>query len=417
MTDSAASASPEQANEHELPGNFRRAFWFAYAAHFAMTLAATMFYRSADFVAIMGGDDFDLGWIVGCGVVGGLAMRAFQAVASDAYGSKPIWITSCFAVTLACVAHVFVPVGQLVWLYPARFVFQGAVNGFFGASITFMSSRAPASRTAEVVGNLGTAGFLGMVVGPQILDQIWSVHAWNDHERMKAALWLATGTSFLSGIGAILSTAGHESPRRRHAPVLAVIRRYHPGLILLVAAATGLGLGLPGTFLRPYLETRHIEGIGLFFVVYPMTAFVTRLSIRRFPERYGVRPLVLVGLTSLICGTLAFLAVASPWQVAWPALFLGIAHAVLFPVVIAGGTLGYPQKFRGLGTALVLAAFDAGSLVGMPAAGSILRGAGVLNWPRYPTMFISITLTFVVIAMWYWLAATRSGERVASERG
>ena len=41
----------------------------------------------------------------------------------------------------------------------------------------------------------------------------------------------------------------HENfrPRSRHASPWRLLRRYHPGAVLLVSAATGFGLGLPGT--------------------------------------------------------------------------------------------------------------------------------------------------------------------------
>ena len=74
---------PEDAD----PAHFRFSFWMVYVAHFSMTLATTMFYRYADFVTLLGGTLYDLGWIVGLATCGGLLMRVVQAVWSDAVGA------------------------------------------------------------------------------------------------------------------------------------------------------------------------------------------------------------------------------------------------------------------------------------------------------------------------------------------
>lgn len=398
---------PEDAD----PAHFRFSFWMVYVAHFGMTLATTMFYRYADFVTLLGGTLYDLGWIVGLATCGGLLMRVVQAVWSDAVGPKPIWHLACVALALSCAAHIFVPIGAIWLLYHIRFAFTAAVNGFFGSSITYMSGRAHPSRMAEVIGNLGTAGFIGMIVGPFVLDTIlqhWGV----TRDGMQVSMAVAAVSATLGTIASIWGTRGDGGwTRRRHPPVLAVIRRYQPGAVLLVAAATGFGLGLPQTFMPPYLEERGLTGIAVFFAIYPAVAFVTRLSIRRFPERYGVRPMIVVGMACLIVNSLSYLIVSQMWHVVLPAATLGAAHAILFPSVMAAATQSYPTPFRGVGMALALAAFDMGSVIGMPAAGTLLRWADEADWPRYPTLFLSTTAVLAVLMIVYVIVPPRARGR------
>ena len=59
-------------------------FWLAYAANFALMAAVTLLYRYADFVVGLGGTEFDVGRIVGLGMIGSLMMRSFKAWASTA---------------------------------------------------------------------------------------------------------------------------------------------------------------------------------------------------------------------------------------------------------------------------------------------------------------------------------------------
>ena len=128
---------------------------------------------------------------------------------------------------------------------------------------------------------------------------------------------------------------------------------------LLIAVAMGMGVGLPPTFLRPFVATLGIGKIGWFFLVYAATAFLwTRLAIRRLPERIGIRPMILLGMASLVIGMLVYLPVHTEWQLSLPAILGGIAHAVLFPAVVAGGSGVFPPRHRGVGTTLTLGALS-----------------------------------------------------------
>ena len=55
-------------------------------------------------------------------------------------------------------------------IYVLRIIYQSSIAGVFGASITYISRRAPLSRVAEIVGTLGTSGFIGMMSGTTLGD-------------------------------------------------------------------------------------------------------------------------------------------------------------------------------------------------------------------------------------------------------
>jgi hypothetical protein len=77
------SAPPERPTVRKQPAAYGRVFWFSYAANLCIMVAITLLFRYADFVTLLGGDEFDLGWIVGVGMVGSLAMRCAQGVGID----------------------------------------------------------------------------------------------------------------------------------------------------------------------------------------------------------------------------------------------------------------------------------------------------------------------------------------------
>jgi MFS family permease len=108
---------------------------------------------------------------------------------------------------------------------------------------------------------------------------------------------------------------------------------------------------------------------------------------------------------------LCYLIVNAHWQLIFPAFFTGVAHALLFPAVITGGSSVFPRRYRGLATSLVLAMSDGGLLVGGPLVGAILHYAGRAGMPAYPTMFVAIAV-LLAMATWYYAVASRQDERL-----
>ncbi len=172
----------------------------------------------------------------------------------------------------------------------------------------------------------------------------------------------------------------------------------------------GLGLGLPGVFVRPFAQELHIERVKLFFLVYAATAFSVRMIARRWTDVWGVRPMVLTGGTLLSLSMLAFCLVRGPWSLALPAISTGVAHALLFPAVVTGAGHSFAARNRGLATNLIMAMFDLGGLLGQPLAASVLFAAGAAGWPRYTSMFLVMSAV-LALATYCYAATTRTRRR------
>ena len=182
-----------------------------------------------------------------------------------------------------------------------------------------------------------------------------------------------------------------------------VLRRHNPGVVLAVGVAMGIGLGIPPTFLRPFAAGLGIPRIGVFFLVYSITAVVTRVLTRQWVERYGTRLVMLISLSGLAASVMLFLLVDSEWMLIIPAIGFGCSHAVLFPTVVAAGSSEFPARNRGMATLLMLATWDVGRLIGAPMAGGVLRLrlARVTGLPPYPTMYLAMSLLLGAVCVWY----------------
>lgn len=385
---------------------FGRHFWLTYVANSTMMVAVSLLFRYADYVKLHGGGELELGQIVGIGMVGSLLVRLAQGVGIDRYGPRVIWLLSTLLFGVSCLGHLLANDLHAPWVYFWRIIMQTAVAGFFGSSITFVSGRAPVHRVAEVVGTLGTSGFVGMAIGTHLGDWLFTrSRHWTTADAVEAMFLAAAGVSGLSLAASWLATRGHTVPRRRHRPPLGrLLARYHPGVLLLVAVAMGFGLSLPATFVRPYAQELHISRIGLFFTFYPLTAFIMRLATARVPGWLGIRVMILAGMLLITVSMPLFLIVREPIHLIVPALALGAAHASLFPSVVAGGSGAFPHRHRGLGTTLMLAMFDLGNLIGAPTVGLLLHSAKSMGVPAYPTMFVVVACLLgscgVLYAIW-----------------
>jgi MFS family permease len=298
-------------------------------------------------------------------------------------------------------------------IYCLRILMATSMAGVFGASMTHVSRLAPPVRMAEMIGTLGTSGFIGMLVGPLLADWVCRVPP-EGHIRKGQLDALFLFAAALCSVGFVCAWAStrdaeHKPPRWR-APLAAILLRYSPGPLLLVAVAVGAGVNLPGTFLRTYAAELGIESIGLFFAVYAVTAFATRLATRRFPERFGGRAVIAVGLAALVASILMYLAVFDWRFLVLPGAAGGAAHALLFPAVVGGVGMAFPTRYRGLATTLALAFFDAGTLLGAPSIGASLRLSRLQGWPAYPTTFCLVAGALTVVGGVFLAGSFRRGK-------
>jgi len=370
-------------------------------------VAISLMYRYADFVLYLDGTEWTVGRIVGVGMVGSLVMRFFQGYGIDRFGPRSVWLASMagFVVSLLGLVLVTSPDGPAIYLL--RILYSTSVAGAFGASITSVSRSLPVARMAEVIGSLGTSGFIAMTLGPQLGDLLCG------HENISRAdldtmFYVAAALGAVALALAELATRGQVAPRRRRRPhLLWLLRRYHPGSVMALGVVLGMGFVIPTTFLPTFTLALGIERTGPFFVVYACTAFVTRLATRRFPELFGVRPMIFIGLAALVVSLLLYLPVRSEWGLMLPGVFAGIAHAVLFPSTTAQGSAAFPNRYRGLGTTVMLAMLDIGTLCGAPLIGGMVEYSKSVGLPPYQTTFVALACSVTLTGIFYALTSRK----------
>lgn len=381
-------------------------FWATYLANFSLMIAVSLLFRYANFVAALGGSEEQLGMITGLGMIGGISARCFLGVAIDRYGAGRIWTLSMVLLIVCLLGHLAVRSLNPPYIHLLRILYTISLAGGFGASITFITLHAPAARMAEMIGMLGTSGFVGMAVGPSIGD--WLLADTTPESLASKLFCWSAGAGLASFIFSCVATFGHRQPVSlgdhavtNPASFWALIRKYHPGWTLLVGSAMGMGIGMPGTFLSAFAAAKQIESLTWFWTPYAVAAFVVRIATRQLADQWGTRPTILLGLICLATSMFAYVAVQSPISLAIPAVLGGIAHAFLFPAAVAEGNHAFPEQYRGMATTLMLMMFDIGLLIGQPVFGWSVEAVRAAGWDGYAASFSVLGTVFVLVATVY----------------
>lgn len=394
-----------------------------------MLMSISLLFRYADFIKSMGGDEWHLGWVVGLGSVGAIIFRIYQGTAIDRFGPMVIWLLSLAGLIASNLLHVQIENVDGWPLYATRFLMNLCIAGVFGSWLSFVTLRVPTDKVAEVIGVVGSSGFAGMALGPVIGDWIFSrpLPDWQNVDLMfHISAILLSGSFLAASVGGYLDWRYrktnhiplHRNPHQGMGPGLwRLLKKHHPGFLLIVAAMMGLSISIPGTFLRPFAEEQNIDQIKLFFLVYNIVAFVARISFRRAPEVLGLRNAILLGLFFMSLSMFSYTLVSSTTTLIFPAIAGGIAHSFLFPSVVAGGTAFFPRENRGLATSLILAMYDFGVLIGSPFVGISVTGSRMLDLPAYPLTFCFVGFLLIIIGLiLYQMYARGDGNEMVRKK-
>ncbi len=382
---------------------YGRAFWWAYLANLLLVTANAITFRFAEFVNFLGGTEEATGSIIRMAVIGSILIRLTVARDLDRYGVRKMWVASSL---LFVIGNIILLTSQSIgWqIYLARGVFQiGLACMFTTANVHIMSTAPPARRT-EIVGTLGSSGFVGMMLGAQISDAIFTALP-----RTRSLFMILFGLTTLLGLaylGIVLWLTRKDVPVHQPdtPPPWTLLRRHWPGPVVLVALAMGVGFVVTTVFLTRYATTLGLTGIRTFFTGYAISAFTFRIMTRTWSRSVGRHRMVMIGLLGHVVGHLSLLTVETEWGFLFPSACCGFGHALLFPCVISLGSESFPERFRGTGTTIILGFID----VGM--AGSAQPLGWLIDHYGFPTMLICSAAFCAVTVLVYGILTRHAAD-------
>lgn len=390
-----SSASP---TDEKMSGLYGRTFWLAYLANSALVMGNALTFRFAELVHFLGGNESAAGDIVAFGTAVAVVLRLSISHVLDDYGTRRLWPICSLLYISGCL--MFLTATELSWtLYVARAAFFVGLTGMFACSMTHIQNHVPPDRRTEIIGNLGSSGFVGMILGSNFGD--WILLVVPDHHMKFLVLF---GGAALIGICylviVILLTREHEHLRPPPTPpAFRLLLRFWPGAVVVAAMIMGLGVTATQTFLTRFATQQRIEGIGAFFTGYAISAFVFRLLVQNWSRTIGRHWMLVRGLLGHVAGHLMLAFVTHWWQFIPASILCGFGHALLFPAVVSLGSGAFPKECRGTGTAIILGFTDFGSLIFAPILGRIIDDYG------FRSMYLVSSGAALTVATGYMLVA------------
>lgn len=380
------------------PTIYTRTFWLCYLANVLLVTANSLTFRFAEFVAFLGGEERIAGTIVSVGMFAAVLSRFGVGQAVDRYGTRMLWRSS--SAILGVSYLLFLTVDGISWpIYLVRILFTVSLACMFSCAMIYIQKQVPARRRMEVIATLGTSGFVGMTIGPQLGDVLFRILSpgWPQFVALFCTAGML-GAVYFGIVFFVTRNDQHSSPKQTM-PAHRLLFRYWPGQILISAIVLGGASTVPTVFLTRYATHSGLRGIGTFFLAYSGSAFLFRLLSARYIKTIGLRSVILIGMAGLGSGQLALLLVSAEWHFLLPAALCGLGHALLFPAVVAGGANTFPNEYRGSGTMLILGFTEIGFVIAAPILGITIDLFG------FPTMFAMSGSTILTLGLVYYLTA------------
>lgn len=396
-------------SDDKMSGLYGRTFWLAYLANSALVMGNALTFRFAELVHFLGGSESVAGDIVAFGTAVAVVLRLSISHVLDDYGTRRLWPICSLLYISGCL--MFLTATELSWiLYVARAAFFVGLTGMFACSMTHIQNHVPPDRRTEIIGNLGSSGFVGMILGSNFGD--WILLVVPDHRIKFLVLFggaALIGTCYLGIV--ILLTREHEHHRPAPTPpAFRLLLRFWPGAVVVAAMIMGLGVTATQTFLTRFATQQKIEGIGAFFTGYAISAFVFRLLVQNWSRTIGRHWMLVRGLLGHVAGHLTLAFVTHWWQFIPASILCGFGHALLFPAVVSLGSGAFPKECRGTGTAIILGFTDFGSLIFAPILGRIIDDYG------FRSMYLVSSGAALTVATGYMLVAYWHADEEAASR-
>ncbi|HIQ21133.1 MAG TPA: MFS transporter [Planctomycetes bacterium] len=391
---------------------YDQVFWLCYLVNFSLVAANTLTFRFAEFVRLLGGTERVTGTIVGIGLAATLLVRFRLGSDIDRFGTRRLWLAS--AVLFVSGSVLLALARSLSWqIYLARGLFSVGVAGMFTCVMVFIQDHVPPERRTEAIGNLGSSGFLGMIVGSLLSD--WILSALPAGRLQFEILFGSTAALGVvcAVLVAVVTRRDGSPPQRITPPFHRLVLAYWPGSVVLAAMMIGVGVTVTTVFLTRFCTARNLGGIGLFFSGYSVSAFVFRILTRRWSHTVGRHRMILYGLAGHASGHLLLILARAPWQLVVPSIACGFGHALLFPAVVSLGAGKFPRPYRGTGTNVMIGFIEIGLVLASPSLGWIIDAYG------FEIMLGTTAALAVVTGLVYRVTGARSCDREGEdeERG
>src|SRR5208337_1011718 len=249
---------------------YSRTFLVMAVANLACLSSFGTFFLFPLFITAHGGDQVDIGIIMGAFALSSVLCRPWISDMIDRIGRKKSYAAGSLIMTITPAAYLFFR-GTLDSFY-LPLILVRVVHGIgfaicITAAFTYIADIIPDERLNGGLGMFGISGLMGTALGP-VLGEIIIRRAGFDLLFIVAAA--------LAGVGLIIQHPLKDAYVRLVKPVessfFLVLQKRRVSMIAAIALLFGFGLAAVNGFISPYASARRISFISLYYIAYSCAA-------------------------------------------------------------------------------------------------------------------------------------------------
>lgn len=383
------------ANSQPSPALWTKDFTLATIANFFVSFVFYLLIPTMALYAVnaFGASDTAAGLASSSFVIGAVVGRIFTGKYLDFVGRRRLVIISLGIYVALGLAYVLADGLPL-------FVALRTVHGFgFGTSATVIAasvmSMIPPARRAEGTGYFGISGTIATAIGPLLALTI------ADRFSYDALFITASVVALLALLVALtitfpereVSQAERESKWSLSLGTLVDAHTVPVASIMLLAGFAYSGVL---SFLANYAQQADlVSSASLFFLVYAIAVFISRLFIGRIQDRRGDNIVIYPIFASFVAGFVMLGVSSQAWHILLAAVFMGFGFGALMPALQSVITAKSPLPRVGLATATFFLMLDIGTGIGPIVLGLAIPHLG------YQGMYFLLAGIIVVASALY----------------
>ena len=348
---------------------YSRTFFFLAIANLSCLSSFGAFFLFPLFITAHGGDQVDIGIIMGVFALSSVLCRPWISDMIDRVGRKKSYAAGSMIMTLMPLAYLF---------------FRGALDSFYlplimvrivhgigfaiciTAAFTYIADIIPHERLNGGLGIFGISGLMGTALGPALAEIII-------HRAGFDLLFIVAAA--IAGVGFIIQYPLKDTyvplVKPAESSFFLVLQKRRVFLVAAVALLFGFGLAAVNGFVSPYASERRIFFISLYYIAYSFAAILTRLFGGSFIDRQGEDKIIPYALALIGGGLLLLVFMKESHLLFFSGFTTGCGHGLLYPALNAHAIRGEPRNVRGKITGAYTGSIDAGAFIGSVILGYV----------------------------------------------
>lgn len=336
----------------------------------------------------LGGTNSIIGFVTGAFVVSSVIIRPISGLLLDKLGRQKVFLVGSFIFILSVFSYSFVPFisGILIIRFIQGFGW-GAVST---ASNTIASDNIPKNRFGEGMGYFSLTSSLAMAVGPTIGLFVISKYSF------QVLFFISTILAVLSVIVAFKLEYKKIEDKEQTKIKASLYEKASitPSIIVLFVTIT---YGALTSFLPLYAAQKGIDNIGIFFMVYAISLFISRPVFGKIIDKSGFDYAIIPGLIFIII-SMALLSQSSNITMFLITAFIyGIGFGATQSSLQTMAVTGVSPSRLGAANATFFTAFDCGVGLGAVILGIVSSNVG------YAEMYLWASISAIIAFILYFI--------------